>query len=303
MCRNDIGRNIAESYFSKDGDLSANISPHLCQEISKTSSQEMHKKFDVETMQKLQDDVLARLIDDFDFAHILKGCITAAIYRKRSGGTGVIPQEIFHLCREKTDPHVNRWTLKHDGKAKVFVQATETTYSIMESTIVNVPLQLAIDFQQCVVTDDLGPDAAKMYKTRTDLEQIGPQTKIVWLLIKKAFVFMKPMDMVIFESARYMEDGSFMNVHASVEHPKAPINDPKKIKRIPVEWGSVIMTPLGPAQTRITFVSTIAASKFMKIIIGAAGTGGKTVKSLKKSMEATYVTEHRASISQSKTVK
>lgn len=173
-------------------------------------------------------------------------------------------------------------------------RSEEGTFSVLETTVANVPLALAVDFQE-----HRHPEAAqrmKIYASVNTLEELGPMCRINHMVLKKPvstplthhltmqFALMRKLDLVNFQCAKFMEDGSFTNILTSIEHPKAPINDPKKIKRVQVLYGMTIYTPMGPNQTRVTFASTIKASRFLKMVINIVSTGKQVIK-MKETME------------------
>eukprot|EP01119_Soliformovum_irregulare_P025145 TRINITY_DN9231_c0_g2_i1.p1 TRINITY_DN9231_c0_g2~~TRINITY_DN9231_c0_g2_i1.p1 ORF type:complete len:377 (-),score=87.79 TRINITY_DN9231_c0_g2_i1:189-1181(-) len=283
--RNDKADAIFETYFGEDyKDRSFGFS-----EDTKLRIENRDKKIhSADLIEDMQTELLVGVCTNFRMAAIFQGCISAAIYRKRSGGNGDIPDDLFYMLRERMDPCASSWNLRHKGTAHVYTQYENGSLTILETTVAKVPLEDAINFQQCEVADDLGPDAAKLYKSRTDLEVIGPRSKICWLLLKKTLFLVKALDMVIFECGKFLEDGSFMIINASVDHPKAPPNDAKKVKRLTIEYGAMLLAPKGPDQTVVTFISTVPAGKFIKLIMETAVTKGKLVKSLKKGMEASY---------------
>eukprot|EP01119_Soliformovum_irregulare_P017442 TRINITY_DN5184_c0_g1_i1.p1 TRINITY_DN5184_c0_g1~~TRINITY_DN5184_c0_g1_i1.p1 ORF type:complete len:333 (+),score=61.62 TRINITY_DN5184_c0_g1_i1:98-1096(+) len=240
-----------------------------------------------EVLHQLQLQLTQHIETKFDFVSIIRGSVTAAVYQKRSGGKGDLPDEVFHLLRHDMNPAHGAWKLRLDKICQVYTSIGNGTFTVLETVVADVPVQLAIDFQQYQHAD--AADRMNVYKRCDILEEIGPMCQINYLLLKKAFFLMKRMDTVLFQCAKLMDDGVFVNLHTSVEHPKAPINDPKKIKRVEVIYGGTMFTPISANQTRITFITMINASKFLSLVISSVSSGRQVLR-MKQLMENVLLT-------------
>eukprot|EP01119_Soliformovum_irregulare_P022662 TRINITY_DN7807_c0_g1_i1.p1 TRINITY_DN7807_c0_g1~~TRINITY_DN7807_c0_g1_i1.p1 ORF type:complete len:244 (-),score=62.08 TRINITY_DN7807_c0_g1_i1:312-1043(-) len=176
------GEGILETYFSANSEMGTAISPLLLEKINKYD-QKGSKASQLILLEEIQQQISVQ-INQLDISTLIKGAAAAAIYRKRSGGTGDLPDEAFRLLREKMDPYRPEWVMGKNGDCQVWTQMGEECFTLLETTIANVPLQTAINFNQYQYGQQT-VDEMKVYKAREMLEEIGPMSRINYILLKK----------------------------------------------------------------------------------------------------------------------
>eukprot|EP01119_Soliformovum_irregulare_P008435 TRINITY_DN21552_c0_g1_i1.p1 TRINITY_DN21552_c0_g1~~TRINITY_DN21552_c0_g1_i1.p1 ORF type:complete len:326 (-),score=70.59 TRINITY_DN21552_c0_g1_i1:115-1002(-) len=295
MGRKDRGQNILSTYFSTNVKHRVSITKDLARKIRELQDQSTNTpNLTTELAKDLQSEVSNRIRTKslLDFTGVVKGSTSAAIYQKRSGGVGEIPDEMYEVLRERLDVTAGSWELKHDKDSQVYMSSEEGQLCILETALANVPLSKAIDIL-------IYSPSSRFYKTQESLEEIGPSSRITYLAHKKTSfgkILPAKLDMVVFQSSKRMDDGSLMVLTTSVEHPKAPSESSKK-ERVQLIYGGVILTSAGPTQTRVSILSAINGTKPNKSFMAIVSIGKQALR-FKKLMENPNDPERRSSGSQ-----
>jgi len=246
--QDDKGKAIFETYFSTETNL---IPLQLQQEIEafvKDRSSSSSSQLDlIKSVQKEIIDILRT----FPLEHFVRGSVTAAIYMKRCtpGGQGKIPNELFDRLLGSMDSSASGWKARSHGSFQNFKKSTDDHSYLLETAVVKAPVELAIRLYKDQIKLQ---DCLASYKSREQLETIGPDASIHYLTLKKSFYQTKRLDAVMFYGGKHLEDGSYLELTTTVEHPRAPLNDTKKVARMVMEYGGLHIRPLGENQTSIS---------------------------------------------------
>eukprot|EP01119_Soliformovum_irregulare_P005587 TRINITY_DN17332_c0_g1_i1.p1 TRINITY_DN17332_c0_g1~~TRINITY_DN17332_c0_g1_i1.p1 ORF type:complete len:334 (-),score=63.73 TRINITY_DN17332_c0_g1_i1:149-1150(-) len=239
-------------------------------------------------LQEILTAITTQIQKKYNFAGIVRGTIDATIYQKRYVGQAELPLYIHERVRNEMDFTHSRWKLKYDNACQVYLdmKAQSGTFAFLQTVVVNVPMNLAVDIAQFRHASQQDKVGLNHLVSREVLEDIGPMSAINRSTFKKPFFFMKKIDMVAFHGARFMEDGTYVDISTSVEHPKAPLSE-RKYRRADVIWGGLMITPLADSQIRLTFCSVMKAGKLLKVVMESVASG-KHALIVKEQMEDAY---------------
>eukprot|EP01119_Soliformovum_irregulare_P021801 TRINITY_DN732_c0_g1_i1.p1 TRINITY_DN732_c0_g1~~TRINITY_DN732_c0_g1_i1.p1 ORF type:complete len:334 (-),score=38.52 TRINITY_DN732_c0_g1_i1:97-1098(-) len=252
--QDDKGKAIFETYFSTETSL---VPLQLQQEIQsfvqeRSSSPPSPSHYDTQhaLIKSIQKEIID-ILRTFPLEDFVRGSVTAAIYMKRCtpGGQGKIPNELFDRLILSMDSSAPGWKARSHGSCQTFKKSTEEHVYLLETVLVKAPVELAIRLYKDQIKLQ---DCLASYKSREQLEQIGPDASIHYLTLKKSFYQTKRLDAVMFYGGKHLEDGSYLELMTTVEHPRAPLNDTKKIARMVMEYGGLHIRPVGENQTSIS---------------------------------------------------
>jgi len=185
--------------------------------ISKETRQEVERAVleglcSVDILNKAGEEIFNGLWKE-SFLTFLKNCTLAAIYRKRSGSEGTLPDQVWdYLYTEmesidwkKTSPvkNISRWMRNYK-----------------DFPVLGMRVSYSISAPPSFVADELFKSTGS--KSQKLLEQIGPKTIIVHRRHKDPIPGIVKIDSVFLIARKDLDNDNIILLFRSVDHPNAP---------------------------------------------------------------------------------